>query len=82
MLLPVRLALYGGDIFRSGGADAGSGAHAFTVLEAGFGLWSLVLLAIGIRVLEGWGWPRTVGAVALFAGLVAVADLALSLLGG
>ncbi|TMM02613.1 MAG: YIP1 family protein [Actinobacteria bacterium] len=82
VLLPVRLALYGGDIFRSGGADAGSGAHAFTVLEAGFGLWSLVLLAIGIRVLEGWGWPRTVGAVALFAGLVAVADLALSLLGG
>jgi len=82
VLLPVRLALYGGDIFRSGGADSGSGAHVFTVLEAGFGLWSLVLLAIGIRVVEGWHWPKTVGAVALFAALVAVADLALSLLGG
>jgi hypothetical protein len=82
VLLPVRLALYGGDIFRSGGSDTGSGAHVFPVLEAGFGLWSLVLLAIGIRVVHGWSWPRTVGAVGLFGGLVVLADLALSLLGG
>jgi Yip1 domain len=82
VLLPVRLALYGDDIFRSGGADSGSGAHVFTVLAAGFGLWSLALLAVGIRVLEGWSWPRTVGAVALFGGLVVVLDLALSVLGG
>jgi hypothetical protein len=82
MLLPVRLALYGGDIFRSGGADSGPGAHVFTVLEAGFGLWSLALLAIGIRVLNGWSLLRTLGAVLLFGALVVVADLALSLLGG
>jgi len=82
VLLPVRLALYGGDIFRSGGADSGSGAHAFTVLEWGFGLWSLALLAIGIRVLNRWSWTRTMAAVVLFAALVVVADLALNLLGG
>jgi hypothetical protein len=82
VLLPVRLALYGGDIFRSGGADSGSGAHVFTVLEAGFGLWSVALLAIGIRVVEGWGWPKTVGAVALFGFFVILADLVLNLLGG
>src|SRR5205085_1700702 len=82
VLLPVRLALYGGDIFRSGGADSGSGAHAFTVLEGGFGLWSLALLAIGIRVLNHWSWTRTMAAVVLFAALVVVADLALNLLGG
>jgi Yip1 domain len=82
VLLPVRLALYGDDIFRSGGADSGTGAHVFIVLAAGFALWSLALLAVGIRVLEGWSWPRTVGAVALFSGLVVVVDLALSLLGG
>ena len=52
------------------------------MLEAGFGLWSVGLLAIGIRVLNVWSWPRIVGAVLLFGGLVAVADLALSLLGG
>jgi hypothetical protein len=78
VLLPVRLALYGGDIFRSEGSDSGAGAHVFTVLEVGFGLWALVLLAIGIRVLERWSWPRTVGAVLLFGVFVAVADLALS----
>jgi Yip1 domain len=82
VLLPLRLALYGGDIFRSGGADSGSGAHVFTVLEAGFGLWSVALLAIGIRVVEGWGWPKTVGAVALFGAFVVLADLVLNLLGG
>ena len=81
VLLPVRLALYGGDIFRSGGSDSGSGAHVFTVLEAGFGLWSLALLAIGVRIVYGWSWPRTVGAVVLFGVLVALADLALSLFG-
>jgi len=82
VLLPLRLALYCEDIFRSGGSDSGSGAHLFTVLEAGFGLWSVVLLAIGIRVVNGWNWSRALGAVILFGGLVAVADLVLSLLGG
>jgi hypothetical protein len=82
VLLPVRLALYGGDIFRSAGSDAGSGAHVFTVLEAGFALWALVLLAIGIRSIHGWTWPRSLSAVALFGVLVALADLALSVLGG
>jgi hypothetical protein len=81
VLLPVRLALYGGDIFRSGGSDSGSGAHVFSVLEAAFGAWSLVLLALGVRVVYGWSWPRTVGAVTLFGVLVALVDLALSLFG-
>lgn len=80
VLLPVRLALYGGDIFRTGGADTGAGAHVFTALEACFGLWALALLAIGIRVLQGWSWPRTAGAVVLFGVLVAAVDLALSVL--
>jgi hypothetical protein len=82
VLLPVRLALYGDDIFRSGGSDTGSGAHVFTVLEIGFGIWSLVLLAIGIRVVESWSWARALAATALFGVLVAVVDLVLSVLGG
>jgi hypothetical protein len=82
VLLPVRLALYGDDIFRSGGTDTGSGAHVFTVLEIGFGVWSLVLLAIGIRVVESWSWARSLAATALFGVLVAVVDLVLSVLGG
>ena len=82
VLLPVRLALYGDYIFRSGGTDTGSGAHVFTVLEIGFGVWSLVLLAIGIRVVESWSWARALAATALFGVLVAVVDLVLSVLGG
>lgn len=82
VLLPVRLALYGGDIFRSGGADAGSAGHVFLALGLGFALWSLVLLAIGIRVVNRWSWGRTAAAVGLFGLLVAVGDLALSVLGG
>jgi Yip1 domain len=82
VLVPIRLALYGDDIFRTGGSDSGSGAHVFTGLVACFGLWALVLLAIGIRVVEGWTWPRAVSATALFGLLVALVDLALGVLGG
>lgn len=82
VLLLVRLALYGDDIFRSGGSDTGSGAHVFTALEVGFGVWALVLLAIGIRVVEGWTWPRALSATALFGLLAVVVDLALGVLGG
>ena len=81
VLLPVRLAIYGEDIFRSGGSDSGAGADVFTVLEAGFALWALVLLVIGIRVVEGWSWLRTAAAVAAFAVLAALADVALNLFG-
>lgn len=82
VLLPVRLALYGGDIFRSGGSDAGSSGHVFLALILAFAVWSLVLLAIGIRVVNRWSWGRTAAAVGLFSVLVAVVDLALSVLGG
>jgi hypothetical protein len=81
VLLPVRLAIYGGDIFHSGGSDSGFAAHVFTVLELGFALWAVVLLAIGIRTLEGWPWVRTAAATVLFAGLVVLADAALQIFG-
>ena len=79
VLLLVRLALYGGDIFRSGGSDGGT--HVFTGFEAALGLWSIVLLAVGIRAVERWSWRRTLAAVAAFAGLALLADLALQLFG-
>jgi hypothetical protein len=81
-LLPVRLALYGDDIFRSGGSDTGAGAHVFTMLEGAFAVWALTLLAIGVRTLTGWGWARSAAAVGAFAALLAGADLALGVLGG
>ena len=43
---------------------------------------SLVLLAIVIRVVNRWSWGRTAAAVGVFGLLVALVDLALSVLGG
>jgi hypothetical protein len=48
---PVRLAVYGEDVFRGGGADRGAGNAGFVVLELVFVAWSLALLAIGLRAL-------------------------------
>jgi hypothetical protein len=78
VLWPVKLALYGDDWFRSGGRDSGASAVAFDLLEAAFLVWSLLLLAIGIRSVHGWSWPRSVAAtaLALLAPLALVAALA------
>ena len=71
LLLPLRLALYGGDTFRAGGADEGAGENALLVLQLAFAVWSLALLVIGVRVVHGWGWPRTLAAVAAAVALLA-----------
>jgi hypothetical protein len=79
-LWPVKLALYGGDVFRSGGSDSGAGAAVFTVLDVAFLAWSLALLVIGVRAVHGWTWARAGAGVALAAvgcaAIVAVIALA------
>ena len=49
---PLRLGVYGEDVFRSGGADRGAGNAAFVALELVFVAWALALLALGLRVLH------------------------------
>ena len=72
-LLPVRLALYGGDTFRAGGADEGGGEWILLAIQLVFAVWSLGLLAVGTRVVHGWSWLRSLAAVAAaLALLVAV----------
>lgn len=71
VLLPVRLALYGGDAFRAGGPDEGAGEDALLALQLGFAAWSAALLALGVRVVHGWSWPRTLAALAGAAALLA-----------
>jgi len=74
--LPLRLVLYGGDTFRGGGADEGMGGDVLLGLQLGAASWSLALLVIGVRVVHGWDWLRTLGslaaAVALLAAIVGV----------
>jgi Yip1 domain len=76
VLWPVRLAVYGGDVFRTGGSDHGAGNAVFVVLELGFVAWALALLVVGTRTLHAWTWPRTlegVGLAVLITALVVVA---------
>ena len=51
VVVPVRLAVYGEDVFRSGGSDRGAGEWAFVGVELTLVAWSLVLLALGLRIL-------------------------------
>ncbi len=48
---PVRLAVYGKDVFRSGGSDHGPGNAVFVALELALVAWAIGLLALGLREL-------------------------------
>jgi hypothetical protein len=71
LLWPFRLAVYGGDVFRSGGSDAGAGGDVFTALALGFAAWSLVLLAVGVKTVHGWSWGRAIAALGLVGAVLA-----------
>ena len=71
-----RLALYGEDVFRTGGSDGGALASAFAWLQLGFAAWAACLLAIGIRRVEGWAWGRTLAALGIAAVLPVLVALA------
>ena len=75
LVLPLRLALFGGDTFQAGGADEGVGEAVLLALQLGFAGWSTALVVVGVRVVHGWSWPRALGAVgagvALLAAIVA-----------
>ena len=79
-LWPLELALFGSDVFRSGGSDAGTGGDILRWLERGCALWALGLLLIGLRVVHAWSWLRSIAALALAVALpvaaVVLAELA------
>lgn len=79
--VPVRFALYGTDVFKAGGRDAGAGGDVFVAIDALFLVWTLALLLIGIRVTQRWSWGRAVAALSvtvLFAILLGTLAFALS----
>jgi hypothetical protein len=77
-LWPIRILIYGSDLFRTGGDDYGRGDAVFGALNYAFFAWSLALLVIGVRSVHGWTWPRAVAAVAIaavFPALIVLAKL-------
>jgi hypothetical protein len=75
LVWPVGLAAFGGDLFRSGGSDAGTGGDVLFWAAIAFGVWSLALVGIGIRAVHGWTWGRSLATLGL--ALVPVALLVL-----
>jgi hypothetical protein len=75
---PIRLAVFGEDTFRTGGADEGTGELVFSIVSYAFAAWSIALLTIGVREVHGWTTIRAIGAVLLTVmALLGLAILAL-----
>jgi hypothetical protein len=71
VILPVVLVAFGYDWFRTGGSDDGIGRALVLGVGAAFALWSLTLLAFGLRRTFGLPWRAVAGALALAAVIVA-----------
>lgn len=75
-LWPLRIAIYGQNLFRTGGNDWGPGDRAFGGFLYFAFAWSAVLLVVGIRSVHGWSWGRSLATVALAAALPTLIVLA------
>jgi hypothetical protein len=77
---PIRILLYGGDAFRTGGADGGTAGTALAWVFYGFAVWALVLLLVGVRTVHGWSWGRSLVGVAFAATIAAGLAVAVGVL--
>jgi len=73
---PIRIAIYGEDLFRTGGNDWGPGDRIFGALVYAAFAWSALLLVVGVRSVHGWTWARSVATIALAAALPVLIVLA------
>ena len=77
---PIALVAFGGDLFRTGGEDAGAGGALVVSAMLAFGVWAVALLAIGIRAVHGWTWARALATLGLAAAPVALLVAVVTLL--
>ena len=81
LLWPIRLAVYGGALFREGGADEESaGRWLFEGAEIAVFVWAAVLLVIAVKSVYDWPLPRTLGALVLSLLALVAFSLVVSLL--
>jgi hypothetical protein len=79
VLWPIKLAVYGDALFRSGGSDHTPGMRVFDALELAFLLWAAALLVIGVRAVHGWTWSRAAAACTLAVVVPTLVGIALAL---
>ena len=65
VLWPLGLAVFGTDLFKRGGDDVGAAGDLFYAAALGFSLWAVALLLLGVRVVHGWSWARSLAALGL-----------------
>jgi len=73
---PIRIAVYGEDLFRTGGNDYGRTDMIFGAIYFACLVWCAWLLVLGVRSTHGWTWVRATGAVVLAAVFPALVVLA------
>jgi hypothetical protein len=66
---PLRIGIYGEDLFQYDGTDGNAAGTAFAYVFYGFVLWALLLLVIGVRTIHGWSWARSLAGVAFTGGI-------------
>jgi len=77
---PIRIAIYGEDLFRFGGSDGSTTGTVFAWIFYAFLVWGLVLLVIGVRTVHGWSWSRSLAGVAYASAIAAALAVAVTLL--
>jgi len=80
-LWPLRILIYGQNLFRTGGTDWGPGDRIFGGLVYFAFAWSAILVLVGVRSVHGWSWGRSFATVALAAALPVLLVLATNLPG-
>jgi hypothetical protein len=78
--LPAIVLAFGSDWFRTGGSDDGTGRVIVTSVGLAFALWSLGLLAVGLRTTFELPWRGVIGALALAAVVMAAVAVVPSVL--
>jgi hypothetical protein len=77
---PIRIAVYGRELFLTGGADGSSVGDVFAWGFYAFVAWALALLVVGVRTVHGWSWARSLAGVTIAAGFAASLAIVVSVL--
>jgi len=76
LVWPVRIGLFGEDLFRSGGSDEGAGGDVFRGIDAALVVWAFWLALVGVRTVERCSWLRALAAAGVAGGLLVLLALA------